>query len=101
VWGKPGQFSEYGNQDIELNAAAGHHRMGAGFAHLAEQQRQGAGQVKSPTTNDEMRPRKSGSHQTHWWRKPDSNLVPRKALGVHGRYRLRFAPPISDCRKSG
>jgi hypothetical protein len=26
-------------------------------------------------------------------------LVPRKAPGVHGRYRLGFAPTISRCRK--
>jgi hypothetical protein len=28
-------------------------------------------------------------------------LVPRKAPGVHSRYRLGFAPTISRCRKSG
>jgi hypothetical protein len=29
--------------------------------------------AKSPTVIDGIRPRKSGSHQTHRWRKGDSN----------------------------
>jgi hypothetical protein len=42
--------------------------------------------AKSPTVIDGIRPRKSGSHQTPRWRKPDSN------------HRSRVTRPIFECR---